>query len=319
MFKTTPMMRICFVAFFAFVLCMFLWLAQNVHAIYVVPQTADFYVNDAARLLSSKTKKYIIDTNIALNKTSGAQVVVVTVPDLGGATLEEYATTMFRQYGIGDKQKNNGILLLLSIKERQVRIEVGYGLEGVLNDSKTGRIQDSYMIPHFKKGEWDKGIINGFNALVREIQNEYNAVEKKESEDTLNELSGIIFIIYSIVWTVITYWRVNKHDGLADIWKALLCYGVGGWILFSLILYSFVDIDGVSAMVVAGVGGVFVLFLLINYGVIGALSLLFGVKLNDSLHLGGGRGYTGGRSGGGGRSYRGGGGRSGGGGSSRRF
>ncbi|MCQ2363918.1 MAG: TPM domain-containing protein, partial [Acidaminococcaceae bacterium] len=98
MCKTTPMTpvsRPCFTAFLALVLCLPLWLAKPSHAIEVVPQTADFYVNDAASLLSPGTKKYIIDTNDKLYKACGAQVVVVTVPDLGGAALEEYATTLF--------------------------------------------------------------------------------------------------------------------------------------------------------------------------------------------------------------------------------
>ena len=124
----------------------------------VVPQTATFYVNDAAELLSPETEQYIIGVNKKLKEASGAQVVVVTVPDMGGAALEDYATTLLRQYGIGDKQKNNGLLLLLALKERKFRIEVGYGLEGVLNDAKTGRIQDEHVIPHFKKGEWDAGM-----------------------------------------------------------------------------------------------------------------------------------------------------------------
>ena len=173
MSKTAYIGRFCFIAILWMVLCLPFWLVQPTIAIDVIPQTADFYVNDAANLLSSETKKYIIDTNIKLNKASGAQVVVVTVSDMGGTALEEYATILFRQYGIGDKQKNNGILLLLSIKERKSRIEVGYGLEGVLNDSKTGRIQDEFMIPHFKKGEWDVGMRNGFNAIVQELQKEY--------------------------------------------------------------------------------------------------------------------------------------------------
>ena len=69
--------------------------ARPAFAIEVVPQTADFYVNDAAGLLGPETKQYIIDVNRRLNEASGAQVVVVTMPDMGGVSLEEYATTLF--------------------------------------------------------------------------------------------------------------------------------------------------------------------------------------------------------------------------------
>ena len=332
MLKTTPvkcMTQSCFLSFLGLVLCLPLWLAKPSHAIEVVPQTADFYVNDAAGLLSQKTRKYIIDTNVALNKASGAQVVVVTVPDMGGAALEEYATTLFNQYGIGDKLKNNGLLLLLALKERKFRIEVGYGLEGVLNDSKTGRIQDVYMIPHFKKGEWDTGIRNGFNALVQEIQKEYgisvvasapvsmktpakidSEPEENNEKKERDTLFGWIFIIYSLVWTIVTFWRVLVQDDLAGWGKAMLCYGVGGWIILSLILYYGYngDLDATDSLGISAFGGIFILLLLL-FGIKELLFGLFGLK-SGGLHGGSSSGS---------RSFRGGGGRSGGGGSSRGF
>ena len=117
----------------------------------VVSQTNEFYVNDYAKILSSETKEYIINTNIELQKKTGAQIVVVTVSSLGGQSIEEYATELFRKFGIGDKNKNNGVLLLCSTGDRLFRIEVGYGLEGRLTDGKTGRIQDEYIIPYLKR------------------------------------------------------------------------------------------------------------------------------------------------------------------------
>ena len=64
-------------------------------------------------------------------------------------SLEDYSTQLFRNFGIGNSKLNNGVLMLIALDERQSRIEVGYGLEGILNDAKTGRIQDNYMIPYF--------------------------------------------------------------------------------------------------------------------------------------------------------------------------
>lgn len=138
----------------------------------VVPPGANIFVNDTANILNSETKKYITDINDAL-APSGAQVVVVTIKGLDGVSLESYATELFNSYGIGDKNKNNGVLFLLALDDRLSRIEVGFGLEGVLNDGKTGRIQDEFMIPHFRADEWDKGIKGGFNAVVKEIAAEY--------------------------------------------------------------------------------------------------------------------------------------------------
>ena len=103
----------------------------------IVPQTEKFYINDAANILSDETEQYIFENSVNLAEATKAQIVVVTVPNLEGMTPEEYGTKLFREYGIGDKEKNSGLLILLALEERKCRIEVGYGLEGVLPDGKT--------------------------------------------------------------------------------------------------------------------------------------------------------------------------------------
>ena len=87
--------------------------------------------------------------------------------------IEEYATSLFRKFGIGNKSENNGLLLLLSLNERLMRIEVGYGLEGLLPDGKTGRFQDDYMIPLLKEDKFDEGMLNGYKAYLHKIKKEH--------------------------------------------------------------------------------------------------------------------------------------------------
>lgn len=152
----------------------------------IVKPTSDFYVNDYAKLLNSNTQNYIININKKLYDLTGAQIVVVTVLNLEGDSLEEYATELFRNFGIGDK--NNGVLLLLALEEREFRVEVGYGLEGCLNDAKTGRIQDEYIIPYLKNNQWDEGIRNGFNAILEEISAEYGvSIEHAEGANIVEQ------------------------------------------------------------------------------------------------------------------------------------
>ncbi len=131
--------------------------------------TEEFYVNDFANILSDETESYIIKQSNAMYHVDGTQIVVVTVPSLDGEILEEFSLDLARSFGIGDDEADNGLLLLLALEERMFRVEVGYGLEGVLNDAKTGRFQDDYMIPYFKDDKWDEGIINGYNAFFEEI------------------------------------------------------------------------------------------------------------------------------------------------------
>ena len=140
----------------------------------LVEPTKDFYVNDYADVLSEETEKYIQEHSVALANATTAQIVVVTVKNLEGESLEEYATALFRKFGIGDKEKNNGLLLLLALEERQSRIEVGYGLEGLLPDAKTGRFQDKYMIPYYKENDFDQGMLNGYKAFYQEVAASYD-------------------------------------------------------------------------------------------------------------------------------------------------
>lgn len=136
--------------------------------------TQDFYVNDFANVLDNQTKQYIMEQSINLAKLSDAQVVVVTVDTIGDTPLEEYSLNILREWGIGSRDKNNGVLILLAVEDRKSRIEVGYGLEGALPDSKTGWIQDEYMLPYFSNGDYATGILEGYKAILLEIYNEYN-------------------------------------------------------------------------------------------------------------------------------------------------
>lgn len=135
--------------------------------------TKSIYVQDYAGVLDAETKRKINQLGSSLAAKTKAQIVVVTVKSLEGVPVESYALELLRKWGIGDKQLNNGVLLLVAVNDRQSRIEVGYGLEGALNDAKTGAIQDNYMIPYFAANEYNKGIWNGYQALVSVAAQEY--------------------------------------------------------------------------------------------------------------------------------------------------
>jgi uncharacterized protein len=140
--------------------------------------TTSIYVQDQAGVLSKNTKAVINAYSTALQKKTKAQIVVLTVPSLQGQSLEDYSLTVLRSWGIGDKEKNNGVLLLVAVKDRKSRIEVGYGLEGALPDGLTGRIQDQYMLPYFRNNDYDKGILNAYSALLQTVLKEYNLTTK---------------------------------------------------------------------------------------------------------------------------------------------
>ena len=131
--------------------------------------TSDFYVNDYANILSSETEDYIMEKSVALNNADGTQIVVVTVNNLEGMSIEDYSIRLARSFGIGSAEKDNGLLLLIALEERELRIEVGAGLEGIIPDGKAGRFREQYMIPYLKENNWDAGVKNGYDAFYKEI------------------------------------------------------------------------------------------------------------------------------------------------------
>lgn len=264
----------------------------------MVSPTKDFYVNDYANILDSDLEKYIISTNISLEEQTGAQVVVVTINTLEGNSLEEYANELFKEFGIGDKTKNNGVLLLCSVQDRKFRIEVGDGLEGRLTDGKTGRIQDNYIIPYLKENNWNDGIRNGYNAVLEEIAEEYDVTVKEAVAPNRIENENNLIDPICIVLAMISYFVM-----LAQTSKKTKIR----FITFDLV--SIVTLSLLGALVFP------ILFKVIKY----LISILVGFILsfcNFSFFFWGG-GFGGGSSSG--SSFSGGGGHSSGGGSSRSF
>lgn len=129
----------------AIVLAVTLCLAAAAEVAY--QPTAQFFVNDFADVLSAQTEQEIVELGRALQQQTGAQAVAVTVPSLGGQSVEDYAIDLANSWGIGQAEEDNGVLILIAVEERKLRVEVGLGLEGALPDGKTGRIMDEYMSP----------------------------------------------------------------------------------------------------------------------------------------------------------------------------
>lgn len=123
---------------------------------------AGIYVQDYAQVLSAEDKRRLLSIGQELDDKTTAQLAVVTVKTLDGQPIEDYALSILREWGIGSKEKNNGALIVVAVQDRRSRIEVGYGLEGLLTDGLTGRIQDQAMIPYFRKGNYAAGIVNGY-------------------------------------------------------------------------------------------------------------------------------------------------------------
>lgn len=138
---------------------------------------------DAAAVIDDNTKKIISDLLwTEYHKTSNT-VMVFTIPTLNGQSIEEYANKTFNRLQLGKADKNNGVLLLVAVNDRKMRMEVGYGLEGVLPDLLTQQIQQQDIIPDFKNGNISQGILKGVKGILSVLQDPKNA-ELYASSDT---------------------------------------------------------------------------------------------------------------------------------------
>lgn len=134
------------------------------------PPRPDGPVYDGANILSETTKAQL-DTQLrAYNAQTGQAIIVATVPSLGGASIETYATTLYTdKWGIGGAQRDTGLLLLIAPNERKMRIEVGYGLHGYFGGIMAGRVINDVIAPRFKEGNFDAGVTDGVAAILAHL------------------------------------------------------------------------------------------------------------------------------------------------------
>ncbi|NLX62484.1 MAG: TPM domain-containing protein [Tissierellia bacterium] len=142
-----------------------------------------FYVYDEANLLDKSAEDYIIKTNEELYKKTGAQIVVATISSLNNEDINLLALEIFEKWQIGSREYDNGLLMLIAPNEREIRIEVGYGLEGALPDSKVGNIIENSILPYFRENNYQKGIISGFNEIIQEVEEEYGIQVNRQDID----------------------------------------------------------------------------------------------------------------------------------------
>ena len=127
------------------------------------------YVNDYAGVMQSGSKTQTEDLIAKVEKDTNCQIAVAIVNSLEGISVEEYAVTLFEKWGVGKKKEDNGVLLLVAIEDRKLRIEVGYGLEGTITDLEAGNIIDNIIVPKFKQNDYSTGVYDGVVAIANQI------------------------------------------------------------------------------------------------------------------------------------------------------
>ena len=177
---------------------------------------------DARQRLDTKLK--------AFEDKSGIQLVVATLPSLDGAEIEPYANSLFRAWKLGEAKTNNGVLLLVAPKERRVRIEVGYGLEGMLTDALSKVIITNAMVPRFKAGDFSGGIERGTDDIITVLSTDSTDWQKRpdlreaRSDDAGSFQQILPLLVFAIV--IFLIWRsARRSRGSRGGW------GGGPWII----------------------------------------------------------------------------------------
>ncbi len=207
----------------------------TVHLIFIVSfalpsPTDEFYINDFANVIDDDVERHIYNMSALIDRETTSQLVVVTVTSLDNMTESEYALKLAREWQIGDKENDNGFLMLISTTDRVVRFEVGYGLEGALPDGKCGRIQDEYMMPYLSDNNYSKAVLKGYDQIVAEVCNEYGIDVPKEVAATpmTNEDVDWPSLIWAILILIVLFIIYFKTPPSARRTRFMFFGGFGG-------------------------------------------------------------------------------------------
>lgn len=181
-------------------------------------------VVDRAELLSAEQERRLTAKLESHEKATSNQLVVVTLPSLQGTAIDDFGYQLGRHWGIGQEGRDNGVLLIVAPNERQVRIEVGYGLEGDLPDATANTIITNEILPAFRRGDYPGGIAAGVDAIVLAIAGAYEPLERNQSGGDEERAAGLFTFLVVMMFFVLFLHR-RGGGGLA---RGLLIGGALG-------------------------------------------------------------------------------------------
>jgi len=191
-------------------------------------------VNDYVSLLSNEEKKLLEQKLVDFDDSTGSQIVVVIVDDLAGYDAGEYAYSLGEKWGVGQKGKDNGIVILIKPTggqgERKVFIAVGYGLEGVIPDAISRRIVDNELLPAFREGKFYEGLDKAINVLISLAKQEFTADDYVKKSNTNTYIPLIIFGVIIIIFLISSMFRVRRYSSTNNLpfWIAMMMMSNSG-------------------------------------------------------------------------------------------
>lgn len=181
-------------------------------------------VNDYAKVLNGYDAEALEKKLVAFDDSTTNQIVVLTIPSLNGEVIEEVANKTYREWGIGTKKNSNGVLILIALEDRKIRIEVGRGLEGAIPDVIANDIIDNDLTPAFKQKNYIGGIAKAVDDLSKAAAGEYKEKRKRSNDSSDSgggSILGVIFILFIVLMIIGNSGRGGGRGGRR---------GGGGWI-----------------------------------------------------------------------------------------
>ncbi|MFZ2484680.1 MAG: TPM domain-containing protein [Minisyncoccia bacterium] len=197
---------------------------------YTSPGNPSGLVNDFAGALKPETVSSLNQKLGQFSQDTGIEIAVVTIPALGDETVETYAEKLFQEWGIGKEKEDNGLLLLIAIEDREMRIEVGYGLEPVVTDIESGRIIREILTPAFQAGDFDGGISSATDILMGLARGE--GMPESSQSNSWPWSDWIPYLIFGLIYLVSILGRSKSW------WLGGIIGGILGYVIFSTILVA---------------------------------------------------------------------------------
>lgn len=189
-------------------------IAARAFASFIIPAAPKAYVNDYVGLLDSSTKQKLEQTLKTFEEETSTQVLVAIFPSLEGENLEDLSIRLAEKWKAGQKDKDNGVILLVFKDDRKLRIEVGYGLEAVLTDALSKSIIQNEIVPYFKQGDYSSGILSGVAAILKATRGEYKAKKSQRNEGI--DLDSLWLILFLFLFIFLPQFQKNRgrRDGV---------------------------------------------------------------------------------------------------------
>lgn len=195
------------------------------------PQSPPRLVNDFAGMLSAEERSRLETKLLEFERQSSTQITIVTVKDLGSYAASQYGVELFNKWKPGQKDRDNGVLILASLNDRKLNITTGYGLEGDLTDARSSYIIRNEMAPAFRQGKYYEGFAKATDAIIAATRGAYTADQKQQQvePEAFRTLGVVIIIIILIIWLII-----KKGGGGGSYMSGRGSRGLGGWPLGGL-------------------------------------------------------------------------------------